>query len=90
MTKKYRCRKDFVLFRFVDKGKSSGGVHIPEIAEQGKQRVIVAIGKDVDDLFIGDEVLVIGAIGENVIPLPDEKDLFMTRENNVALVITKE
>lgn len=45
-------------------------------------------GPDVkDELKPGDEVLLIGTVGQDVVQLPREKDLLVTRERNVILVV---
>lgn len=82
----YRCRSDFVLFRLVDRG-SVGSIATPQISQQGKERIVLAIGPDVEDLNVGDRVLVIGSVGSDVVPLPNESGIYMTRQANVALVV---
>lgn len=82
---KYRCRGDFILFRLVNKGEVRGLV-MPDQAAQGKERVVVAIGPKVENLDVGDKVLVIGSVGVDTIQIPSEADLYMTREANVALI----
>lgn len=82
----YRCRGDFVLYRMVNKGIVNGVV-MPDIASQGKERVVVAVGPKVEGLNVGDVILVIGTPGEDLVQLADERDIWMTREANVALVV---
>jgi len=86
---KYRCRSNFVLFRLIDKGMV-GSIATPQISAQGKERVVEAIGPDVLNLAVGDKILVIGTIGQDTIPLPNEVGLYMTRDGNVALVVEDE
>ncbi len=85
---KYRCRNDFVLFRLVNRGQLRGVV-MPDVAAEGKERVVVAFGPDVKDLEVDDRVLVIGQIGVDTIQLPNDRDLYMTKAANVALVVTE-
>ncbi len=85
MMTKYRCRNDFVLFRLVNRGQIRG-LAIPDRAAEGKERVVVATGPDVKGLEPGDRILVIGTIGQDTIPLPNERDLYLTKQANVALV----
>lgn len=82
---KFACRNDFVLFRMIDRGHVRG-VAMPNIAQQGKERLVVAIGPKVEGLKVGDKVLVIGSVGQDVVQVPSETQLYMTREANVALV----
>lgn len=81
----YRCRNGFVLYRIVNKG-TLGLVAIPDRAAEGKERRVVAFGPDVKDLAVGDVILVIGEPGQDMVQLTDEKDLWMTKEQNVAVV----
>ena len=85
----YRPRNEFVLFRRVDRG-SVRGVAVPEASAQGKELVIEAIGPEVEDLAIGDIVLAIGTMGEDVVPVPNEHDLYLTRQSNVVAVVQRE
>src|SRR4051794_23877577 len=87
---RYRPRGDFVIYRVRDRGVSAGGVALPDIAVEGKERVVVAMGPKVEDLAVGDVVVTTGQIGVDVSYLPDEKDLLITREANIAYVIEKE
>mgnify|MGYP001558056617 CR=1 FL=1 len=85
----YKPRGDFVLFRLVDKGKL-GSIMTPQISEQGKERVVLAIGPKVEGLLVGDRVFVIGTVGQDVVRLPSEVDVFLTREANVVLIVEEE
>ncbi len=82
----YKPRGDFVLFRVTKRDKVFG-IAMPQQSEQSVERTIVAFGPDVKDLQVGDKVLVCGTIGESVIALPNEKDLLLTRQSNVFLVM---
>lgn len=85
----YQPRNDFVLFKMVDTG-SVRGILVPERSAQGKERIIVAVGPKVDGLKVGDKVLAIGTAGMDLIALPNDKDLFLTREQNVVLVVKED
>ena len=84
-TANYRCRGDFVLFRIIDRGIHRG-IAMPNIAAQGKDKVVIAIGPKVEDLKVGDKVLVIGQPGQDVVQVPTEPNLFLSREANIVLV----
>lgn len=89
MTNKYQPRNDFVVFQQRNKG-TLRGVAIPDQAVEGKELVVVAVGPMVEDLEVGDLVLVIGQVGQDTVTLPNERDLYMTRESNVALIVRPE
>jgi len=82
----YIPRGDIVLFRVVDRGKV-GRVHIPQISKQGKERIVEAVGPDVVGLSVGERVMVIGTVGQDVVELPNEQGLFITKQSNVVLII---
>lgn len=86
---KYAPRNDFVLFRLIDKGRV-GSIMTPQKSAQGKERIIVAVGPDVKDIKPGDSVFVIGVVGQDVVILPNEIDLYLTRQANVVLVVNVE
>lgn len=83
----YRMRNDFVLVRIVTLGKSPGGVVIPDIAKEGKRLVVEGVGPKVENLKVGDVVECIGTVGQDLAKLPNDRDLFVTRESNVVLVV---
>ena len=86
---KYRPRGDFVIYKVVDKGQVRG-IAMPDAAAEGKQRVVVAKGPKVENLEVGDIILTCGQPGVDLTRLPEEHDLFITREANVVLVIVDE
>lgn len=88
----FKPRNEFVLLRKCDLGEERG-IAIPDIAAQGKQCVVVAMGPDVnkkerpEELKIGDIVMTIGSIGDNYYPLPNDKDLMVFNERNIVLIV---
>ncbi len=86
MTINYKPRGDFVLFRVTKRDKVLG-IAMPQQSEQSVERTIVACGPDVKDLNVGDKVLVCGTIGDSVVAIPNEKDLLLTRQSNVLVVL---
>lgn len=82
----YRPRNDLVLFEMIDKGQVRG-VLMPQIAQQGKEKIVRAIGPTVEGLEVGDKVMVIGEIGQDVIVMPSDRGLFCTRQQNVFLIV---
>jgi hypothetical protein len=86
---RYIPRNDFVLFRLVDKGIVRGIV-VPQISAQGKERIVEAIGPDVKDLHVGDKVYVIGSMNEDLVSLPNEPDLYLTKQSNVVVIVQED
>ena len=87
MAKKFRPRNDYVLVKLIDLGKTESGIAIPSQAQQGKERVVVAMGPKVKDLSKGDKVNIIGESGVDYAFLPDCRDMIIVKEANVILVI---
>lgn len=84
---KYRCRKNFVLVRKVEVGKTKGGIIAPAASAEGMKFYVEAIGKDVEDLAVGDRVQIAAAQGQGLFfELPREKDLFLVEDKHVAIV----
>lgn len=83
------CRNDFVLLRVVDKGRVST-IITPQVSAQGKERIVLAVGPKVKDLAVGDSVFIIGSLGQDVVQLPNESDVYITKESNVVLVVRKD
>ena len=85
----YKPRNDFVLYRIVDRG-SVRGLAMPQRIQQGKDIIIIAIGPKVEGLKVGDCVLAIGTKGQDLVEVPNESKLYLTREQNVVVVIEGE
>ena len=89
MSKVYKPRNDFVIWRLVDKGMV-GKLHVPEASAQGKERIVVAVGPDIKDLKVGDKIYVIGQVGADVIGMPDESNLYICKQANVILIVEED
>ncbi len=87
MAVRYRPRNDLVLVRKIDVGQTREGIMMPEVSIQGKKFQVEAMGPDVDDLDVGDFVMMIGKPGDDYYPLPNENDLIVIHQKNVALVV---
>lgn len=84
---KYLPRNDFVVFRAAKHGKV-GKVVMPDVATDDERYYVVATGPDVKGLEVDDEVLVMAKEG-TCMRLPGTRDLLLSREANVALVIER-
>ncbi len=79
-------RNDWVLIEIIELGKTPSGIAIPEISVEGKEFYVRNIGPKVEDLQIGDRVLMIGRQGVDYFPLPRSSTLIIMREKDVILV----
>lgn len=84
MSKKYLPRNDFVLVRLINVGKV-GSLVVSDFAKEGKKLEVVAIGPHVKNLEEGDSVLI--KESKEAFPLPNERDLFCVKEEDVAMVV---
>lgn len=84
----YRPRNDFVLVRV--KKATERGLMMPDQAAQGKRYVVEAIGPEVEDLAVGEMVLMIGTEGENWGYLPNDHDLIIIKQASIALITGRE
>ena len=86
----YRPRNDWVLVR-IHRHDFVKGIRMPQVAIEGKQFVIEAVGPQVEGLQPGDTVLMVGSkAGAEFYPLPNSVDLLVIREEFVALVMEEE
>ena len=83
---KYRPRGDFVIYQVRDRGLVKG-LQMPDKAAEGKERIVVALGPEVKDLELGDVILTCGQPGVDLTMIPEEHNLYLTRQANVVLVI---
>jgi hypothetical protein len=86
---KYEARCDYVIVRKIDLGKTPGGLIAPNISALGKELRVESIGPDVDDLDIGDKVILGVNKDSEYYELP-EKDLAVVRQSCVVCVIGEE
>ena len=82
----YRPRNDMVLIR-MERVEQIGKVLMPEASIQGYRYRIAAIGPKVEGLKVGDVVICTGTVGVDIGALPNDSKLYLTREQNVALVM---
>lgn len=82
-------RNDYVLVR-IEKIDPGDGIAMPDTAIEGKRFVVAAVGPKVEDLALGDEVLMKGDMGVDCAQVPRELNLVIIQEKNVLLVREKE
>jgi hypothetical protein len=82
----YQPRNDFVICKVVPRGKSQGGIAIPEIGAAGMSTFVVAVGPQVQDLKPGDEILVATSSGVGY-DVADVKDHFATKQEFITCVL---
>ncbi len=88
MGKRYRPRNDLVVVRTFSAGPVKG-IHMPDQAEEGRRIQVVEIGPQVEDLEVGDLVLAVGTPGEDLVRIPGESSLYLTKQANVLCVVEK-
>ena len=82
---KYRPRNNLVLIR--RERIKVVGLHMPDEAQEGNRLIVEAIGPQVENLYVGDVVLAIGTPGQDLVRIPTESNLFLTKEANVLAVV---
>lgn len=81
-----RPRNDFVLVR-EERVEEVRGVAMPEVSAEGKRYVVVAMGKDVKELSVGESVILNGQLNVHWSYVPRHPDLIIVRQECVILVI---
>ncbi|MDE2095623.1 MAG: hypothetical protein KGL39_00070 [Patescibacteria group bacterium] len=82
----YRPRNDYCLVRYVDIGKTPSGIATPNSSIQGKKFFIEAFGPDVEDLQVGDRILMVGTEKEDWAFLPNSRELLLIKQANIVMV----
>ena len=86
MTKNHFPRNDYVLLRRVVHGQTPSGIAVGDTTLEGIDHVVVSYGDKVKNLKEGDKVLIVGQHGLDYAFLPNDRELFVTKEQNVVLV----
>lgn len=89
MSKTYHPRNDFVVIK-AEKVGLVRGLEMPQTSAESERYVVQAVGPKVEGLQPGDVVLVIGEKGLNWSMIPRERDLFVTREENIIMKVTED
>lgn len=82
----YSPRNDYVVFKRVTIGHTPTGIAVGSSSQEGFRHYVIAIGPKVEGLDVGDEIQAIGKIGEDYAPLPNTKDLYIIKEQNIVLI----
>lgn len=85
---RYVPRNNFVIVRLINIGRTRDGIIIPDVAKEGKELRVVAVGPKVESLKEGDSVLM--SQHADTFPLPNESDLFAVKEETIAVVISED
>ena len=85
--REYLPRNDFVILRLEILSENKQGLAIPSKSDEAHKWSIHAVGPDVKDLNPGDVVQAMGTQGEDLARLPREKDLWITKQANILLVV---
>ncbi len=80
-------RKNQVIVRILIKDEYRG-IKLPQNSPEGKLYVVVAIGPEVKNLNVGDEVLITARVGQEWQLIPGEPELVFNIEEHVPLIIT--
>lgn len=81
-------RHDNVVIRKVARGESVGGVALPETSQEGIRFIVVAVGPEVKDLNVGDEIVPGGpTLQAEFYPVTGCKDLAVLNEKWCILVV---
>jgi NADPH:quinone reductase-like Zn-dependent oxidoreductase len=84
----YAPRNDFVIVK-VSKIKNVAGLAMPDIAKESEIYHVVAVGPKVEDLKVGDQVIMVGVPNQTIVAVHYSKNLLITRETNVTAVLTE-
>ena len=87
MKPQYYPRNDYCVIQVNEIGETPSGIAMPDYSVQGKEFIVVAMGNSVEDLDIGDRVLMLGNQGVTYFPLPNSKNLIVIKQEHIVLVI---
>lgn len=88
MTVAYRARGCMVLLR-MERIESINSLAMPQQSAESKRFFVVSFGPDVEDLAVGDEVIPGGKAGTEIMPVPNEKNLWIAFDENCLLKVDR-
>ena len=82
---KYYPRNDFVIIQAIKRDTMpNSAIGIPQNSSWGEEYIVHAIGPKVENLKVGDKVMLIGSEQNGTMSrVPLTKDLIVTREENI-------
>ena len=87
LTKHYHPRNDWVLIRIVDIDMTESGIVIPQVSEEGKQFHVISFGPKVENLAVGDIVLLSGLRDVHYFEVPGVQNLMLIQQGLVVAVV---
>jgi hypothetical protein len=87
---KYIPRNELVIVRVEVVDTTKTGIAIPQSSLEGKKYIVEAVGPKVEDLLVGDQVLINGTKGEEWNYIPGCNDLIVTHQQFISLKIVGE
>ncbi len=84
----FRARNSYVILRQVRLGRF-GELAMPDQAAQGMKFVVTSKGPKVEDLEVGDEVMICGGKDQTYFDVVGSKDLIIIDERLVPYVVTR-
>jgi len=84
-----RPRGEYVLLRLKRPGQTPTGIAVPDDSVEGHTWFILAVGPQVGDLEPGQRVLIMGAVGQDIAHVPNQKDIYITKQQNILLVVAE-
>lgn len=87
---KYRPRNELVLIRIETVDTNKAGIALPQQSLESRKYIVEAKGPKVEDLEVGDKVLMNGEQGQDWNYMPGCNDLLITHQLNVSLVIEED
>ena len=82
-----RPRNDCVLVKQQLRPDEAGKISLPQASLEAKEFLVMAIGGQVQDLNVGDKILMAGSVNVDYGFLPGSTELLVIREKNIMLVL---
>ena len=87
MTTMYEARDNFTIIRTEKYTGKHHGLEMPETAAESTRFFVVSAGDKIDTLHEGDEVMIMGKLGEEYVYVPGERDLLVIDSRFVPYII---
>ncbi len=83
----FRPRNELVIVRVETIDKNRAGIALPGTSLESKKYIVTSVGPKVEDLKVGDRVLINGEKGQEWQNIPGYNDLIVTHQQFVSLII---